>query len=126
MQKGCRYKVIIVTKQNCLIHANTSEVQIAECYHNSVSRYDGDHTFTEITHLITTKLRIDHTKDFPKHSLIQLDDHNFERIVKDTTKDVLVFYYTQWCVKCKNLTEVVSRVAETFKVCTARIFSNNR
>ena len=79
-------------------------------------RYEGEHTFTDISRLIQSKVRINHAKDFPRQPLIQLDDQNFDRIVKDTTKDVLVFYYTEWCAKCKNLTHVVGRVADTFKV----------
>eukprot|EP00795_Rhopilema_esculentum_P016709 gene16709-8159_t len=77
--------------------------------------YDGDHTFTEIARLIAKKLRIDHAKDFPKKPLIQLDNANFDRIVKDTSRDVLVLYTAEWCIKCKNLTQIMIKVAETFK-----------
>ena len=82
----------------------------------AISRYDGDHTFTDISRLIQSKLGIDHAKDYPKQPLIYLDDQNFERITRDSSKDVLVFYFTQWCTKCKNLTQVLNRVADNFKV----------
>eukprot|EP00112_Aurelia_sp_Birch-Aquarium-sp1_P002244 Seg1244.1 transcript_id=Seg1244.1/GoldUCD/mRNA.D3Y31 product="Protein disulfide isomerase-like 2-2" protein_id=Seg1244.1/GoldUCD/D3Y31 len=77
--------------------------------------YDGEHTFTDLSRLVESKLRIDMKQDFPKRPLIHLNDDNFERIVKDPTKDVMVYYHTQWCLKCKNLTQVMLKVAENFK-----------
>ncbi len=79
-------------------------------------RYDGYHTFTDLVRLVESKARIDQRKFSSRQPVIQLDDTNFERIVKDPSKDVMVYFYTVWCIKCKNLTEVVAKVADNFKV----------
>ncbi len=83
-----------------------------------INRYDGYHTFTDMMRLVQSKSRLDYKGDLTKSSVIQLDDSNFERIVKDSSKDVMVYYYTEWCLKCKNLTNVVKKVGDNFKVFT--------
>lgn len=44
----------------------------------------------------------------------QLTAANFDSIVHDPTKDVLVEFYAPWCGHCKNLAPIYERVAEIF------------
>jgi len=43
-----------------------------------------------------------------------LDSSNFDAIVLDATKDVLVEFYAPWCGHCKSLTPKYEKVAQTF------------
>jgi len=40
---------------------------------------------------------------------------NFEEIVNDETKDVLVEFYAPWCGHCKNLAPIYQQLGEAFK-----------
>ena len=48
-------------------------------------------------------------------AVVELNDRNFDRIVMDPTKDVLVEFYAPWCGHCKNLAPIYERVAKVFK-----------
>ena len=51
-----------------------------------------------------------------KRPIIELDSNNFDRIVKDKSKHVMVLYYTTWCESCKVLLKTMVKVAKAFKV----------
>eukprot|EP01027_Heterolobosea_sp_BB2_P023834 GEZU01035857.1.p1 GENE.GEZU01035857.1~~GEZU01035857.1.p1 ORF type:complete len:386 (-),score=184.82 GEZU01035857.1:10-1113(-) len=48
-------------------------------------------------------------------AVIDLDEYNFDKIVMDPTKDVLVEFYAPWCGHCKRLAPDYEKVAATFK-----------
>jgi len=48
-------------------------------------------------------------------SVTVLTDENFEKIVNDPSKNVLVEFYAPWCGHCKRLAPEYEKVAATFK-----------
>ena len=53
-------------------------------------------------------------KNTPKEYTTVLTDSNFDQIVNDPTKDVLVEFYAPWCGHCKTLAPKYEKVAATF------------
>ncbi|KAL7084108.1 hypothetical protein ACP275_14G204400 [Erythranthe tilingii] len=49
-------------------------------------------------------------------NVVVLTPENFEEIVLDENKDVLVEFYAPWCGHCKNLAPVYEKVAAAFKL----------
>ena len=49
-----------------------------------------------------------------KEFVTRLDDANFDAIVLDKTKDVLVEFYAPWCGHCKSLAPKYEIVAQTY------------
>lgn len=50
-----------------------------------------------------------------KTSVVDLDSSNFDSIVLDKTKNVLVEFYAPWCGHCKSLAPVYEKVGIAFK-----------
>jgi protein disulfide-isomerase A6 len=48
-------------------------------------------------------------------NVVDLDNSNFDRIVKDPTKDVIVEFYAPWCGHCKKLAPDYEKVANAFR-----------
>lgn len=47
--------------------------------------------------------------------VVVLTPANFDKIVLDTSKDVLVEFYAPWCGHCKSLAPVYEKVAAAYK-----------
>ncbi|GAC76767.1 thioredoxin/protein disulfide isomerase [Moesziomyces antarcticus T-34] len=50
----------------------------------------------------------------PPPAAEQLTNRNFDKIVMDENKDVLVEFYAPWCGHCKNLNPIYQQVAQDF------------
>ena len=48
-------------------------------------------------------------------AVVELTEKNFDKIVMDTTKDVLVEFYAPWCGHCKNLAPTYEKVGKIFQ-----------
>jgi len=48
-------------------------------------------------------------------NVVDLDGSNFDKIVKDPSKDVLVEFYAPWCGHCKKLAPDYEKVANAFR-----------
>lgn len=49
-------------------------------------------------------------------SVVVLSADNFNEVVLDSSKDVLVEFYAPWCGHCKNLAPIYEKVATAFKL----------
>lgn len=47
--------------------------------------------------------------------MISLTDQNFEQIVKENNKPVLVDFFAEWCPPCKILSRILEKLEEEFK-----------
>jgi thioredoxin 1 len=44
-----------------------------------------------------------------------LNDDNFEEVINNSTKPVLLDIYTEWCPPCKTLSPILDKLSEEFK-----------
>jgi len=76
--------------------------------------YSGGRTAADIVDFINKKTGLRGKLKAAATAVTVLDDANFDAIVKDATKDVLVEFYAPWCGHCKQLTPKYAQVAAAF------------
>jgi len=77
--------------------------------------YSGGRTADDMTEFINGKIGTNVRVKKPPTAVTVLDPKNFDKIVKDTKKDVLIEFYAPWCGHCKKLAPDYEKVAATFQ-----------
>jgi len=76
--------------------------------------YEGGRTADDIISFINSKAGSKaRVKKAPSY-VVDLDDSTFDKIVMDSSKDVLVEFYAPWCGHCKRLAPDYEKVAAAF------------
>lgn len=76
--------------------------------------YEGGRSVEELTAFVTQKSGAKGKTKKVASNVVVLDSQNFDKIVKDTSKDVLVEFYAPWCGHCKRLAPDYEIVANAF------------
>lgn len=77
--------------------------------------YDGGRDLEQLVSFVNGKLGTNVKIATPVSDVVVLDPSNFDSVVMDATKNVLVEFYAPWCGHCKSLTPVYDRLASVFK-----------
>jgi len=80
----------------------------------SPEAYSGARELDDLANFVTDKTGIKSKIKKAASNVVVLTPSNFDAIVKDTTKDVLVEFYAPWCGHCKNLAPDYEIVANAF------------
>jgi len=76
--------------------------------------YSGGRTAADMTDFINRKIGTNLKVKQAPSAVVTLDDSNFDAIVKDSSKDVLVEFYAPWCGHCKSLAPIYDKVGQSF------------
>jgi protein disulfide-isomerase-like protein len=76
--------------------------------------YSGGRTAPDMTDFVNRKAGTNAKLKTAPSAVVVLTDANFESIVKDAKKDVLVEFYAPWCGHCKRLAPDYDKVGTTF------------
>ncbi|XP_002160266.3 uncharacterized protein LOC100199495 isoform X1 [Hydra vulgaris] len=82
--------------------------KVAESYEDTISK-------ELVIKFVETKSSYQGVTDLYKEPLIELNLDNFDRIVKNENKFVIVYFYTSWCKKCTLLSKTIRQVAQVFQ-----------
>jgi protein disulfide-isomerase-like protein len=77
--------------------------------------YNGGRTAADIMDFINKKVGTNARLKTAASAVVALDETNFDALVKDPSKDVLVEFYAPWCGHCKSLAPKYDQVGKTFE-----------
>jgi len=77
--------------------------------------YSGGRTVEDFVTFLNGKTGANGRVKTVPSDVVVLNDDNFDSIVMDSTKDVLVEFYAPWCGHCKSLAPVYEKVGTTYK-----------
>uniref|UniRef100_A0A0C9S5Z6 protein disulfide-isomerase n=1 Tax=Wollemia nobilis TaxID=56998 RepID=A0A0C9S5Z6_9CONI len=78
--------------------------------------YKGGRTAEDLAEFVNTEADTHVKVVTPPSDLVVLTSDNFDSVVLDESKDVLVEFYAPWCGHCKNLAPTYEKVATAFKL----------
>lgn len=76
--------------------------------------YSGGRTAPDISDWINKKAGTNARIKTAPTAVVTLDPSNFDSVVKDASKDVLVEFYAPWCGHCKHLAPEYEKVGQAF------------
>jgi len=76
--------------------------------------YEGGRSADDIVEFVNNRVGLKGKIKKAVSAVVDLDNNNFDKIVKDSNKDVLVEFYAPWCGHCKNLAPDYEKVAAAF------------
>jgi len=76
--------------------------------------FNGGRTADDIIEFINKNAGTRLKTQKPEETVLTLTPSNFDKIVLDETKDVLVEFYAPWCGHCKTLAPIYEKVAKAF------------
>ena len=79
-------------------------------------KYEGPRTAESLAEFVNTEGGTNVKIAATPSNVVVLTAENFNDIVLDETKDVLVEFYAPWCGHCKNLAPTYEKVATAFKL----------
>lgn len=79
-------------------------------------KYEGPRTAEALTEFVNTEAGTNVKLATIPSSVVVLTGENFNEIVLDETKDVLVEFYAPWCGHCKSLAPIYEKVASAYKL----------
>ncbi|XP_068662430.1 probable protein disulfide-isomerase A6 [Aristolochia californica] len=78
-------------------------------------KYEGARTAEALVDFVNTEGGTNVKLATVPSSVVVLTAENFDEVVLDESKDVLVEFYAPWCGHCKNLAPIYEKVASVFK-----------
>ncbi|CAL1398715.1 unnamed protein product [Linum trigynum] len=78
-------------------------------------KYEGPRTAEALAEYVNSEGGTNVKLAIPPSNVAVLSTENFDEIVLDESKDVLVEFYAPWCGHCKNLAPTYEKVATAFK-----------
>ncbi|MQM19494.1 hypothetical protein Taro_052499 [Colocasia esculenta] len=79
-------------------------------------KYEGPRTAEALGEFVNTEGGTNVKLATPPSNVVVLTAENFDQVVLDETKNVLVEFYAPWCGHCKNLAPTYEKVANAYKL----------
>ncbi|KAG6593227.1 Protein disulfide isomerase-like 2-2, partial [Cucurbita argyrosperma subsp. sororia] len=87
-------------------------------------KYEGERTAEDLAEFVNSEAGTNVKIASIPSSVVVLSPDNFNEIVLDANKDVLVEYYAPWCGHCKSLAPIYEKVATAFKLEDGVVIAN--
>ncbi|GLT70256.1 hypothetical protein SLA2020_423500 [Shorea laevis] len=103
-------KSVLIGKVDCDEHKS-----LCSKYDLEPKKYEGPRTAEALTEFVNTEGGTNVKIATAPSNVVVLTAENFNEVVLDETKDVLVEFYAPWCGHCKSLAPTYEKVATAFK-----------